>query len=176
MALILPTTAAVAGHELTAGELQQIMTGVQQSYGVRAVQSGDQTNATTTLQNATGLSCALEASSYYRFHGVIVYQAAVAADINLTVSGPASATGRVSANGQDAAASAAFIAPYGGASNNVVSGFFLFGGTATDELVDIRGWITTVTAGNFQIQFAEATANATGTILRGGSWLTMWKD
>lgn len=125
--------------------------------------AGSQTNATTSLANATDLSFAVEASARYQIHAVISYDSAVGVDIKFDWSMPSGATTArnceylVSTTASNIDSNMAKIRR--GATTAVVAG----GPGATANAFSVYEEVTdlqTSSAGTAQFRFA---ANAAGT-------------
>ncbi len=126
---------------------------------------------TTTLQNDNDLILPLAANSAYELEGYLAATGGVMGngDIKLGFTGPAGVTYRFTTTGYHIAGTP----PATGNSASLSSGTAsagVNGGSASP--VDIKGWVTTSsTSGNFTLQWAENTGNATGTTVLAGSRL-----
>lgn len=132
----------------------------------------DQTvNNTVTLVNSTNLVLSLAASASYIFDTLIMIDTNATADFQYNFALPSGAFIRQSfwaSNNADTTTNAGI---YHFAADLAAS---IIGGVATGTYMSGRPTgiiITGVTAGNCQFQFAQNTANASNTVLKGGSWL-----
>ncbi len=168
-------TAIPAGAKVRASELNAALP----IFG-RALADVSVTSSTTLVNADTGLAVALEADSIYVWDAYIAYDAGATGDLKLAWTVPAGVTGHWAGLGLGTGTagsigdmSAIRAAGYG--SGNTLS----YGGSASfSGLLALRavGFIDTAgTAGTLQLQFAQATSNATATILKGGSWIRVVK-
>lgn len=147
--------------------------------GGYAHMTGDVTvTNSTTLVEATGLTFDLSASATYVFHGWLLYTAPDGGDLKIQPGAPSGATGYWSlvgaATGFEPNAAQEWI-NYGAfdASDLSTSQTLTGGGSSNYMIGKMEGYIVTTDAGECQVQVAQATANATSTVLRAGSWLRM---
>lgn len=127
---------------------------------------------TTTNATLTALNVPLVASARYRFQGYFGFTGLAAADLRLALTGPTGATARWTPLGQTTAATAD--------NGSVITGSYGLGVTAlvgtinttTELALIVKGWmLTSTTAGNAGWQFAQGAANATGSVVKAGSWV-----
>ena len=155
---------------------------------LRAVMTADVTNTTTTLTDATGLSCTLLGSAWYGFDAWLNYNAPVAGDfkcamtlvtttvgsggfqggmmgpnVNLTPNAGQPRINYVDFGTFDAASSAT----YATAGDQEFPGSVFVG-------VRFTGYIHTNVGGTAKIQFAQVAASGT-TTLKKGSWLKFYR-
>lgn len=133
-------------------------------------------NNSTTLVDATGLVLPMLASAQYILNGMIKYQSGTTPDIKFALIGPSGSGGSWGGHAlQTGAADTSdsietFCADAIGSGNVIGYG----GGGSLNTMFFLRGLIfTTSTAGNLQVQFAQNTANASNTIVRNESWMTL---
>lgn len=164
-----------AGQRLTAGLLQSGQTNV-------LLQVADQTNATATLVSSPDLVVPVVANGTYIFHLRASYSAVVAADVQFKYLGPAGTTYQRYTFGVDTLGATDFTTTTTSGltvtmqRRSATSG--ISGGTGIasfawhldSSIVRVGG-----TAGVVQLQFAQNTANATGTILRADSMIEYYR-
>lgn len=131
--------------------------------------------SSTTLVSATSLVLSVEAGATYKFEAETIFDTNATADFKGLFALPAGSFIRLSewASGAGAAATDATIFH-----DAIDSGAFVCGGIAAGTFMTARPAgiiIVGGTAGNCQFQFAQNVSNATGTILKGGSWMTLTK-
>lgn len=144
--------------------------------GQQAIKPTDQTvTSTVTPALDTALFLPVVGNATYEFYFDLIYGALAAAGLTLLIVGPASATATWSADGlaNGVVISSGIVnrqdQPLGG---SVVLGSAAT--TATNVHAYPRGILKTAgTAGNLQLEWAQGTSNATGTIMRAGSILKM---
>lgn len=125
---------------------------------------------TTTLQNDNDLILPLAANSSYELDGYLYATGATinTADIKIGFTAPSGTTYRFTTLGYDLSVSPS--PKLSQALSSGTSSHGVNGGSASP--VEIKGWVTTSsTAGNFTLQWAENTGNASGTSVLAGSWL-----
>lgn len=131
--------------------------------------TGDVSNSTTTLADATGLSINVKAGRTYSFEFDLSITAAAAGGIKVAISGTATATNIVYDGWiLDGSAGGVVGNTQATALNTVVATSTITGTTAH---VIVRGTITVNAAGTLKLQFAQNTSNATATVVKLGSYL-----
>lgn len=128
--------------------------------------------ASTTLVTATDLTIACEANAIYKMEAVITYGAPTAADMKVLFRTPTSATFQgVGTVFTTAAVSQSEIQnmPYGGNASEVWGSV----GVGTNWGFVSGILITAGTAGNFSVEFAQNTSNATATTLNTNSHMNL---
>ncbi len=145
-----------------------------------ARKSSDTTRtSTTTVSNDPHLVAAVEANSVYVFQLVVMYRAADAGDLKVVLTGPASTVINSVIHCTDTTASTNNIGFTALTTRNgalPTSALIMGGCGALDIGFTWAGSIDTAgTAGNFTVQWAQGTLNATGTILYTGSHLMLTK-
>lgn len=165
--------AFVAGQKVRAQELNDLVLGVVMTSDVTV-------NNTTAMTNATGLAIPLAANATYGLDGWLHWTSNPTADIRFEWSYPTGSTGWWAGIGPPANRTPIVNSErinYIDWGSVVLSAGLNFAGD--DEFpADVyisampRGYIvTSSTSGTLQLRFAQATANASNTILRRGSWL-----
>jgi hypothetical protein len=140
-----------------------------------AVKTTDNTvNNNATLANDAQLTLPVEANTTYTLEMYVDYSSATAADAKIGLVVPASATWSVAPNGMlttvAATSGSVETAP------SVTAGNLQFGGNGAGVHLTANpvGWLKTAgTAGNVVVQFAQATANASNTLLYTGTWIRL---
>lgn len=146
------------GDTLSAAELNQIVTALADLAAAHAatVLDADSTpvnNSTTPV--ASGLAVPIPANATRPFSAFVIYSSSTAADITLDLVGPAGST---------------VDALVVGATANTAPG----AGVGVEQAVQIVGTIDNgATAGDLELQFAQATADATDTIVHARSHLVL---
>ncbi len=134
----------------------------------------------TTLADATGVVVALQANSTYILDGYIAYNAGATGDLKVAWTVPAGTTGHwglypiaVASTASVGDLDARRIDAYGDANIQAGGGSDSFGGI----MVALpRGYIVTSgTAGNFQLRFAQNTSSVTSTVIKIGTWIRVLK-
>lgn len=137
--------------------------------------SDETVNNSSTLQNDDALVIAVSASSRYRVELMLICSSSTTADIKGSWTGPSGATmtwgtfapHRAQTNINSATISVNSFA-IGGVAD--MAGF----GTSSPALYVLRGLLTvSTTAGNLQFQWAQSTAEATNTVVRANSVLSI---
>lgn len=136
------------------------------------VKTADQTvNNSATLVDDNELVQALRANSTYKFEIWVLYESGTTPDFKLGFTLPAGATLAYAYHGFDTSLSQTFFG-----TTTIPSSGTGFGGNATTAPVRMFGSLVTAgTAGNFQVKFAQQTANASNTILKAGSYLSLFR-
>ena len=133
----------------------------------------------TTLVEATGLTFDLAANARYVLHGWLLYTALDGADLKIQPGAPSGASGYWSLVGapvgqEPVAATEWFNYGAWDAADLATSQTATGSASGTQYMIaKMEGYITTTDAGECQVQVAQATADATSTVLRAGSWLRM---
>lgn len=166
-----PTVAA--GQRITAALLQSMIPNV-------VVKSADQSIANdTSNQNDLHLFAPVEANASYIVEGMLLYAAHSSADIRMGWTVPAGATfdwiihaqintvtgglatGGIVVDRQSAGNSAFPLGGFGAENTTVMTGL-------------LRGRVETAgTAGTLQLNWAQLTANATASIMKARSWISL---
>lgn len=163
----------VAGQKVRASQLN---TGVTTLLGYSTADTS--VASSTTLVNATGVAISVEANATYMWDAYLAYNANEAADLKFAWAVPSGATGHWSEMGVDASedistlgrgkVTAARFDAYGDATTGSSSG--------RDSTLIMACWprgylVTAGAAGTFQLRFAQLASNATGTVIKAGSWV-----
>lgn len=142
------------------------------SEGVVRKASDETVNNSTSVQDDNELFIPLDANSTYVFEGLIIYNSSTVADFQIDFTVPSGATGRrniIHGTSAISSCSTTSINYNGGSITAVASGI---GGTGADCDFPIVGTVTTSgTSGNFQVQWAQNTLEASDTIVKAGSYL-----
>lgn len=156
-----------AGQKVTAALLTAM-----EPLSVRKTGNQTVTNSTTYTADSQ-LTLALAAGATYRFNALIIYATLAAAGLNLRISYSGTATASSWTPG-------AIVGETTGSTGNlrvdvasIGTGFGLSGGAGTGSPLAARpsGIIVTSTAGNLFVEWAQNTANATGSIVQTNSLL-----
>lgn len=130
----------------------------------------------TTLINSAYLTFTVAVNSVYRLETELFYTAGTTGDLKIQFTAPSGSFLRTSPWGQYASLSATDAAiSHDGADNG---GPWLFGGGGSSVMLTCRpvGSVSTAgTSGNCVLQFAQSTGDATNTILKAGSSMTLIK-
>jgi hypothetical protein len=171
----------VAGQKVRAQELNDLVLGVYLSADVTTVNNG---GTNPSWVNATGLSIPLAANASYGLDGWLHWTSSQAADIQFRYTYPTGSTGYWAGVGPRLTEKPTGSGPrvnYVDFGSVSLAASLSFSGD--DEVAGFppppvyvsaipRGFIVTSgTSGNLQLRFAQATAQATQTILRRGCWL-----
>ncbi|MET9957027.1 hypothetical protein ABZ135_36505 [Streptomyces sp. NPDC006339] len=138
--------------------------------------SGDTTRAsTTTMANDPDLTIGVVANGVYRLTGYIVYSQNLAASassgIKIGWSGPALATMQWTSGGTDGPTS---LTGQDVTSNSISQTRSLPSNLGTFMSAIPVGYLAVAgTAGSLSFQWAQVASNATGTIVRAGSWINL---
>lgn len=162
-----------AGQRITAGLLTSMLP-------AQIVKPTDQpvTNSTTNI-NDTALVAPVAASAVYIVTGMLLYSAHSSADIKMGWTGPTGATldwiaHAQTQTGTGGIASAGVVVDRQSIGNTA---FPLGGADATNTVfmtATLSGrLVTSTTAGNLQLNWAQQTANVVSSIMRAGSWLLL---
>lgn len=155
-----------SGHVVTADELAARQTTI-------AIKTVDESLASnTTLQNDDELFVTVAANTTYKVEAVLIYSGATTGDMKVAFTWPTSATmpwGLLGYTTALAFQAVAFSAPSSGTPFSVGCN-----GAGNDLVLYLSGTLTVgSTAGTLQIQWAQAASDATATIVRAGSWLSL---
>ncbi|MFJ5802673.1 hypothetical protein [Streptomyces decoyicus] len=142
-----------------------------------ARKSGDTSRTNTVAMSADPhLSVPVATNSTYTVDAYLIYQSGTLGDFNVALAGPTSSDGSWSAVGYGRDVPAA-VATQGHTirmnPNNIQSVQpRSYGGDTVDETLHLRGILRTAgTAGSLAVQWSQAAADATATIMRTDSWL-----
>jgi hypothetical protein len=157
------TAFKTSGDEVPASYVQALITEVRP---LSALKVGDQTvNNSATLVNDANLAVSLAASAAYGIELHLVYNSNASANFKANWSLPAGAT----FVRQQYLAAAGAATQHSTSTLATVSGYT---GTGADAALDIWAYVTTsTTAGTLQLQWAQASANVSDTIVRDGAFL-----
>lgn len=135
--------------------------------------SNQTVTSSTTLQNDNTLFVPVLASAVYRFDCMLTYQGGTqgSSDLKFAFVGPSGTTMAYSVQGITTAgvATAGYVRALAGMAVGSNGGGNSFAVTMTGS-VSVGS-----TAGTLQLQWAQNTSNATGTIVQAGSILTLWQ-
>lgn len=139
---------------------------------VRSTLSADQTvNNSTTLVDS-GLVVDVAPEAIYEVRGFLIYNSSTTADMNILFVGPAGATMNWSGDSPHSAATSGN--PLIHRTANTIGTTLTVGGFAANAIGQPLGVLTVgATAGTLKLQFAQAVAEVSNTILRAGSWLQL---
>lgn len=142
---------------------------------IQAFKMADQTvNNTVTLVNDTELSVPLPTDNIrYLYRCGVRYNSNTIADIKLAFALPAGAVATIYGPGIDlATASPTALSNF---ADVVTPGTFASGGTGSNVAITLNGGIQVAgTTGNFTLQFAQNTLNASNTSVLAFSFLQVW--
>lgn len=140
--------------------------------------SADETvTSSTTLQDDDELKFEIGPNEKWLVTFDLIYDAVTAADIKVSVSAPAGASGTMRGLGTVVGVTAAN--GDGNFATAALGGTLSYGGAGAGTIVGCRVWgVITAddTAGTVKLQWAQDASNATGTILKAGSYLTAHKQ
>lgn len=160
-------------HKVTSADIEAISDEIG---GWFANKTSDQTvTSSATLVNDTELVVPVVANAKYILTGMIIYRAAATPQIRTTWAVPAGAT----MLWNPGALSSSVTATPDGSINRAVYDLSVVpalgcSGAAQSVVAHATGRVvTTATAGNLQFQWAQATSNATGTVVKSGSWIQL---
>lgn len=125
----------------------------------------------TTLVSDGVMTTSLVAAATFHYEGELVYDSSTTADIKIATVWPGGASGRFNAYGADQTTPTSFKS----ASTTVSAAALAFGGNGvgTVNILRFSGFVTTVGAGTFGVQYAQNTSDATNTTVRASSFLKM---
>lgn len=134
--------------------------------------------SSVALQNDDQLFFAVAGNSRYTMEGFIIYDGATAGDLKVAFTYPAGATFEWSNRGNTGPAAGTSLTDF----NTVIQTNDARSINATPtpsppglHFAPIGYLITSSTAGNLQMQWAQDTSSATATRVRSGSWLRLMK-
>lgn len=131
--------------------------------------------SSTTYQDDNELFVPVVADGIYVVEGFFAYNTASAAGVNFRLSGP-TGTGAWTFTGLSSSGGASDTGTVRmSVSSNGVGSARLGGAGATDLGALVRGTFLPTASGNLQFQWAQNAANATPTIVRANSWLSVQK-
>lgn len=154
----------LAGADLTAALLQQLA-------DVTAYKAADTSRSNTTTPTADpDLTIPVVANaSYFVFGYVFATGAAIStADIAFTFTGPTGSTFHYTTLGYSTTAITTLAMSAARTSGNAAQGV---NGSAASPVLILAEITTSSTAGNFALNWAQSTSNATATVLKAGSRL-----
>jgi peptidoglycan hydrolase-like protein with peptidoglycan-binding domain len=140
---------------------------------VAAFKAADQTVTSSTAKvDDTALQIALGPNATYEFRAMITYTAPQAGDIAVVFAGPAGASAALGFSALDAAATTNTNTALTSRATALPTATVTFGGNDTQVLpLFVIGTVTTsATPGIFKLQWAQGTSNATGTVVKAGSY------
>lgn len=140
---------------------------------IRRKTSDETVTSSTTLQDDNDLTIPVAASEVWVGRVVVFYDAVTAADISLSIDVPSGATLAFSVAGPGATASGdPDVSRF--RMRNTAGAFGLGGlGAGTIAVGTIEFYVAnSTTPGNIKLQWAQASSNATGTVVKIGSHLT----
>lgn len=168
-----------AGHIVTATDVSAILDEIDFMSGVFAHKTADEPLASnTTFQNDDHLSLPFAASKMYTIDGKLYLEGPTAGDIKLQLTWTGTVT-RLdwAATGLATTATTAegdmlSIAQLGATTPPVAP---ITTGTITSNwsTIEVSGLLIASTAGVLTLQWAQATSNATNTIVKKGSWMRL---
>jgi hypothetical protein len=123
-----------------------------------------------TLANDPDLVLPVAAGATYQFNGMLDYEADVTGDLRFTLVAPAASTLLFGFSGFTGADNATFNGGNASGGTGLIIGG---GGAGVARSVFISGvLITTSTAGNLTLQWAQSVSSGTATIMHANSYLT----
>lgn len=133
-------------------------------------------NNTVTISNSSDLVIPVVAGASYAFESCLLYDTASGPDIKIQISYPSGTTGLIYNGGSGTAITTASNAINQQATS--LSGTSItnnYGGVAAATILAVlpSGGITTPTAGNLTIGFAQVVATAANTLLKQWSWIRL---
>lgn len=134
------------------------------------------TLSSTTLQDVTQLVFAMPTAGTFTFRGIVYYESATAADIKFAFTIPAGATMRWNILGVVTTATSTGDATFTTTTTSDSSVSFGGAGAGVTLCAQIEGDYTAGgTAGNLQFRAAQATSDATQTIITSRSRIEVWR-
>lgn len=167
------TSPFTAGQVPTAGEVDDLAT-------LFAYKTADESvGSSTTVQDDDHLFVTVAANSIYRVFAHLIYSARSDTDIKYGWVGPTGAALRWNAIAQDSANTGLTGTTYWG-SDDITQLGHTAGGAGAENTTYMGSWVwgilrTAGTAGTFKLQWAQSVSNATSTIMRADSWLSLNK-
>lgn len=170
----MPAIPALTGENITATYVNNKLDWTAQT----KQQTADLTrNAQITFLDSADLVIPLVAGASYSFESNLMYDTAAAADIVIRISYPSGTTGLISNAGSGTAITTATNAINQQASSlSSTSVSLTYGGVATGTILSVNpsgGFTVGVTAGNLVVGFAQATSNASNSLLKQWSWIRL---
>lgn len=169
--MVYPT--AYAGQRITADQLNAM----QPLYVEKAADQS--VTSSTTNTDDTALLLPVEANAKYILTGMLLYSARSDTDIKIGWTAPTSATLDWIAHAQIQGGTTG-IASSGIVVDRQIQGnsAFPLGGAAAENTTYMTATVsgrlvTSTTAGDLQLNWAQITSNATASIMRAGSWLML---
>lgn len=165
------TSPFTSGQVPTAGEIDALAT----LFAYKT--SDEQVISSTTNQDDDHLFAPVASNSIYRVFFHLVYSAHSSADIRIGWVGPTGAVFRWGALGQVASNTGLSGTAFYG-SQDIAQADYEIGGAGAENTTFMGAWgfgmlRTSSTAGTFKLQWSQGTSNATGTIMRADSWLSL---
>lgn len=173
--MLLPSLSLPAGAVVTAGEIAQIITAINDG-SVYVAKAADETiNNSATLQNDDELFVTVAANATYEINTYVGYRSNTTADFKVGFTFPTGATlyfttwnAQLNSSGTLVTSTQLEAAASGSA--------FGVGGIAVGTTATFAGGgllTTGANAGTFQVQWAQLTADASNTVVRAGSYLSL---
>lgn len=154
----------------TVSDLSSAGTSITDGIVVKA--SDEIVNNSTTLQDDNELIIPLDASSTYIFDGLITYNSATAADLQMDFTVPAGASGRRWLTYPQTTVTSCVTTTVTHNGGSITASATNIGATGANCDIPIRGIITTAgTSGNFVVQWAQNTADVSDSTVVAGSYL-----
>ncbi|MFG2995542.1 hypothetical protein [Streptomyces sp. NPDC048340] len=132
--------------------------------------------SSTVNVNDTALLLPLEVNATYTVSGLLLYSAHQDGDIRIGWSGPSAATFQWICHAQNAGGTSGISTGVVVDLQNIGAGTFPLGGADTGNTTVMTGLlagrvVTSATAGNLQLNWAQRVSHATSSIMRAGSWI-----
>jgi len=167
-------TALAAEDRVEVGDAANWVSLAKRAYYLYAVRTTDAAaiNNSTALVSDGVMTATLRAASTFHFEGELVYSSSTTADIQIAALFPAGfSVARFNAFGADPGTTTSWKSASTTASATGLS----FGGNGTGTVNSLRfsGFLTTVAAGTFAIQYAQNTLDATNTVVRASSYIKL---
>lgn len=137
-------------------------------YAVRTADSAAINNSTVLVSDGS-MTTNLVAAATFHYEGELIYDSSTTADIKVATVWPAGAAGRFNGFGHDPTTITSFKSASATASASAIS--FGGAGVGTVTVARFSGFLTTVGAGTFAVQYAQNTADPTNTIVRASSYI-----
>jgi hypothetical protein len=132
--------------------------------------------SSTTLSAVTGFAIPLEANSTYVMDGYLAYIAGATGDLKIAFVGPTGTTGHWCLYGLSTASTGSFgdldarrQTAFGTGTTQAIGGSDSFSGSLA--AVPRLYVVTSSTAGDFTMQYAQNTSSATATTISSGTWI-----
>ncbi|MEV6569919.1 hypothetical protein [Streptomyces sp. NPDC051577] len=169
----MPYPVIPAGQRITAG----LLTSMLPSPIVKP--ADEPRTSTTTNSNDAHLLVAVAANATYLFSGMLLYSARTDTDVKIGWTGPSGATmdwiahaQSIDGTGGVAAAGVVVDKQSIGALSFPLGGYGAENTTIMTATLSGR-LVTSATAGNLQLNWAQRVTNATSSIMRAGSWILL---